>query len=342
MPRPALRSILATQTIDPLLYPAPAIGQTRREQLERGRPLRELRLRCTATVNITVLGAPTFNEDAPHNLLRRLRVRRAGGEPRIDLSGFSLEVVRQYEQGTPSFVALPVLAAGDNILEWDVSIPFAPANSPFQRGWGLILPNEGTDTLEVELGDVADIFDVAPTTFTIDDVTIDIVQVEEASPHGAGLIAAHSPWREPLVRHLIETVDPLAASSAHIPVPRNNIGTGGDLEATWMITRNTATGARGDAAVFDRLRLRFGRTTILEELFDNMRRRQKATTGLEVLLDGVLYIPHDVERLLDSTIDLGAQPGTRFEMDTLAAGAVDLTLVRSEVYPQRMGARRPA
>lgn len=342
MPRPALRSILATQTLDPLSWSPFVAGQTRREQLERGRPLRELRMRCTIDYTVTTLGAPVFAEDAPFNALNRVRVRRAGGEPRVDLSGFSLEVVRQYEQGTPSFVSLPAPVVGANQAEFDVTVPFAPANSPFQRGWGLLLPNEGTDTIEIEAADIAAVlFATAPTAFTIDALTVEMVQAEEASPHGARLIAAHSPWREPLVRHLIETEDTLSAVANHSPVPRNNIGTGGDLEAAWFISRSSATGLRTDAATYGRMRLRYGRVTILEELYNNVRRRQKATTGLETLLAGVLYLPHDVERLLDSTVDLGAQPGTRYELDTVAAADVNLTLVRSEVYPQRMG-RRPA
>lgn len=345
MPRPAMRSLLATQTLDPLNWTGSAIaaGITRRERLERGRPLRVLRLRCTAIYNVTVLGAPVYHEDAPFNLLNRLRVRRAGGEPRVDISGISLEILKRYEQGTPSFASLPVVALGDNLIEFDVSIPFAPANSPFQRAWGLLLSNNGTDTLEVEMGAPAGIFATPPTTFTVTDVSVQIVQAEEASIFGPRMLSHFSPWKEPLVRHLIETEDPITADSSHIPIPRNNIGTGGDLESSLFITRQGTPQLRTDVATYGRFRLRYGRVTILEEEYDDVKRRQKATTSLETLMAGVLYYPHDVERLLDATVDLAAQPGTRYEFDS-AAGidpATNLTVVRSEVYPQRIATGAP-
>lgn len=127
------RSIPVTRRLRDITFGAgPAQNSRLSRRLERGRPMKVLRARAIITVTVAVVGPGVYAEDAPHSAIPALRIRRPGGDPRIDVSSYELELVKQFEQGTPSFVSMPAIAVATYDIEWDISYPFAPANSPFE------------------------------------------------------------------------------------------------------------------------------------------------------------------------------------------------------------------
>lgn len=327
-----MRSIPVTRPLRAITFGAGTTRQTLSRRLERGRPIKVLRMNARLVITVTTVGPGAYHEDSPHRVVQALRIRRPGGDPRVDVSGYGLETVRAFENGTPSFVSQPALSAATLTIEWDMSYAFAPGNSPFEDAWGLILPESGDDQVEIDANPTA-LFATAPTTYTVDSFTVTLEQEEDAAPNAARIMAAHSPLRRPLVRHLVTTNDAVSSASSRQPVPGNNIAEGGDVEAVWFIGRTGATPVRGNDFI-SRLAFKYGGVSVLDESFGILRRRQKQYTGLEVLPTGVVYYPLDSSRLLRRTFRTKGLTGTRFELDTAAATSPAVELIRSEVFGQ--------
>ncbi len=329
--------IPASRELDPLSFTAASATASQRltANLERGRVLRAIRIRVVLNITVTTAGPGAYHQDSPHRVVSSIRIKKPGGDPRLDTDGYALEVVRQSEGGTPSYVSQPAISAATYDIEMDMSYAFAPANSPFEDAWGLILPNSGEDSVEITVNPSL-LFSTAPTAWNVNSVTAYITQEEDAAENAAERMAALSPLGRPLVRHLISSDTTLTSAGDRQSVPASHISEGGHLEACWFINRTGATPVRADGHV-DRFTFRYGGVQVAEEDYPVAYRRQKAVTGLETLLTGVLYHQFDRSRLLQSAFLLRGASGTRFHFDTSAATSPQVQLLRSEVYGQTPG-----
>jgi hypothetical protein len=344
--------------LDRLSWTSLTVGRAERRRLRRGRPMTELVVRATVVITISTLGSPVYAADAPYSIFRKIEFGRVGDHPTIFLDfpgagaetgGKVLEDISRFESGRESFTTLPTLSAATLTIEWDIPITMFPQDYPFRSAFMWPIPRGGEDAFRAEIGNIvvgnaADLFSTEPTTWTLDSVDIDFIQRVVEGERGGNVLETagrFSPRRVPLLRRLISTTTPVAASSANQAVPQNELGATGELMRSYLFARLTSSGARVDWTAVGDLSFVLGSREVLRSDVNALLRSQLRDFGGgdSTIPTGLLSVLHDTERVGDRTLPVHEHPESRWQVST-GASALTIGLVRSELL-EMTGAPRP-
>jgi hypothetical protein len=327
----AAASYMATPLIDDietLTNPdLTAAGRLAEQRLELGKAIRELRMRLSMTVNVTVLGAPVYHEDAPWNYISVVEILRNGRDVLARISGASLRLLARHERKTDPASSLPTLGGGNNTITADLTLPFYPMDGLEPDAWALDARDPRIKNLQVrvQFAGPAAIFSTAPTAHTVTAATVSVSQESYADDFAFPM--------GPFVARLYETSDALAtAATLDRRVPQGNFPPGGAIDSFLFIARDGATPVRNDALI-TRLRWRHAGTTKINIPWLTLRDAYKTDRQLETLPTGVAKYDVDKERDGRHWVPTMNVLDHRWDVDQIAGtGSPSLTIVRREVF----------